>query len=429
MNEEKIPIGINSENSKPFKVIIADDLVIDRNLLRMHLQSEKFDILYETATGDDLLFYIKESLNKPDIICLDINISAGNGIDVVQKIRNLYKNIKIAIISSTTDKNIIQNLIQLKIDTILIKPYNRVQLLQKLSQALGKKEDSSVTKSQIPAVNINLANLTIPPLPAVAIKIITFETENPTGGSDELEKIISPDKSITMDIMKIANSSFYGRSGKVHSLKDAITLLGTKTVKNLVLLQSNKQVSKKLKGEVYQKNLQELPILSALVAHDISIPLGMKSFKDDVFLAALLRKIGMTIFALSFTDQYSQIITLANTETKDICQLEREVFQIDHVEVGSKVFRAWNMPKGLQDAVAHQKFSLEEVSKVSHVDRITRLAGFLAYQMLGYELGAEEKKIEELIFQAYNTSNKVKESFQKEYYDMIKDHPFFEMLA
>ncbi|HMV45269.1 MAG TPA: HDOD domain-containing protein [Leptospiraceae bacterium] len=429
MNEDKIPVGINPENLKPFKIITAEDSMIDRSLLRMHLQSEKFDIIYESTTGEDLLFYLQESLNKPDMICVDVNMAAGNGIEIIQKIRSSYKNIKIAVVSAASDKNIIQSLIQLKIDTFIKKPYNRMQIVQKLSQALGRKEDTSVTKDQIPAVNINFANLVIPPLPAVAVKITTFDIDNPSGGSEELEKIISPDKSITMDIMKIANSSFYGRSGKVHTLKDAITLLGTKTVKNLVLLQSNKQVSKKLKGDIFQKNLQELPILSALIAHDISIPLGMKSFKDDLFLSALLKKIGMTILALTFTERYEQMIKQATSESKDIYALEKEAFSFDHIDVGSKVFKIWNMPKGLQDAVAHQNFTAEDMGKVSHVDRITRLAGLLAYQMVGYELREEEKKLEENIFQAYNATDKVKESFQKEYYDLIKDHPFFEMLA
>ena len=86
------------------------------------------------------------------------------------------------------------------------------------------------------------------------------------------------------------------------------------------------------------------------------------------------------------------------------------------------------MPKGLQDVVSRQNFSSEEVNRVTHIDKITRLAGCLAYQMLGYELKEEEKQIEEAIFHSYKTSSEIRESFQKEYFDMIKDHPFFEVL-
>ena len=43
--------------------------------------------------------------------------------------------------------------------------------------------------------------------------------------------------------------------------------------------------------------------------------------------------------------------------------LSKKAFKIDHVEVGVKVFKLWNMPKGLQDVVAHQNFTLEEKVK------------------------------------------------------------------
>ena len=425
MSEENIPIGLHPINFKPYKVMIAEDSTIDRSLLRRYLQSERFEILYESTNGDDLLFYLKESINKPDLICIDINMPNKNGIEVIQEIRKTYTSMKVAVISASTDKAVIQNLLQLKIDAFVKKPYNRTQILQKLSIALGRQEEQSKEST---VNNLNLGNLVIPPLPAVAIKVSTFDSSNPTGGSEELERIIGPDKSITTDIMKIANSAFYARSGRVHTLKDAITLLGMKTVKNLVLLQANKQFTHNLQGEVYQKNLQELPILSALIAYDLTVPLGMKNFKDDAFLASLLRKIGMTILALNYLEKYTDVIDLSNSNGKDLITLEREAFQIDHVEIGTKVFKSWNMPKGLQDVVSHQNFLVEEVHKVSHIDKITRLAGCLAYQMLGYELKVEEKEIEETIFNFYNAPNEVRESFQKDYYDMIKDHPFFDML-
>lgn len=426
MADEKVPLGLNPENFKPYKVVIAEDSTVDRNLLKRYLQSELFEILYEAPNGEDVLFYLKESIHKPDLLCIDINIPVKNGLEVIQEVRKSNLNIKIAVISGTTDKGIIQNLVNLKIDSFVKKPYNRTQLITKLSQSLGSKEDAQHKEGN--GANINLSNLIIPPLPAVAIKVTTFDSSNPTGGSEELERIISPDKSITTDIMKIANSAFYGRSGKVHTLKDAITLLGIKTVKNLVLLQANKQFSKNLKGDIYKKNLQELPVLSALIAYDLTIPLGMKNFKEDAFLGSLLRKIGMTILALTYLEQYSSMIQESIMGGKDLILLERETFHIDHVELGAKVFKLWNMPKGLQDVVSHQKFSHEDVAKVTHIDRITRLAGGLAFQMLGYELKEEDKLVEEAIFHSYNVPLEIRESFQKDYYEMIKDHPFFEML-
>lgn len=165
MSEENIPIGLHPINFKPYKVMIAEDSTIDRSLLRRYLQSERFEILYESTNGDDLLFYLKESINKPDLICIDINMPNKNGIEVIQEIRKTYTSMKVAVISASTDKAVIQNLLQLKIDAFVKKPYNRTQILQKLSIALGRQEEQSKEST---VNNLNLGNLVIPPLPAVA---------------------------------------------------------------------------------------------------------------------------------------------------------------------------------------------------------------------------------------------------------------------
>ena len=108
---------------------------------------------------------------------------------------------------------------------------------------------------------------------------------------------------------------------------------------------------------------------------------------------------------------------------------QKENFNIDHIEAGIKVFKLWNMPLNLQHVVSHQDFTPDAVDMVSDVDRVTRLAGILAMKMLGFVLPEYEKKIEPVIYDAYNFSDELKEAFGEDYYEMIKDHPFFEMMA
>ena len=91
----------------------------------------------------------------------------------------------------------------------------------------------------------------IPPLPTVLNKVILFDTEK-TNGSEELEYIIAPDKSLSADLMRIANSAYYGRSGSVNTLRDAITLMGLKTINNIVLVKFRKRYTAKLRNPLYK---------------------------------------------------------------------------------------------------------------------------------------------------------------------------------
>jgi HD-like signal output (HDOD) protein len=276
---------------------------------------------------------------------------------------------------------------------------------------------------------IDLSNIKIPPLPTVAMKVMVFDTTDPKNGSNELEKIINPDKGVSSELLKISNSAFYGRSGSITNLKDAITLLGMKTIKNIIILQSTKSLTKKLHGITFKKHLQDLPILSALISLDLSNPLGQKKIREELFLGALLHKIGMTILAQNFSNEYSDIIQLSETGRKTLVDLEQEQFGVTHIEIGSTVFEVWKFPQMLKDIISHQYFFPEEIDEVSDYDRVIRQSDILARQMLDLHLSTEQEGMLHAIFEHYSADEALSEAFGTDYYDMIRDHPFFELVS
>ncbi len=422
---EKIALGVNPISNKPFTVMIADDSNVERALLKRFLLSEQFEITHESGDGEDLIYYLTTSLTKPDIICVDLNMPKKNGLQVIQEVKKNYPDIKTIVISSLNDKPIIQALTQLKVNAYIMKPYNRNQVLEKFAGLVGK----NLNEKSPEAKKINLNDLNVPPMGAVAMKVITFDTSNPTGGSEELEKIISPDKSITADIMKISNSAYYGRAGSVKTLKDAITLLGVKTVKNLIILQSNKKYSQTLNKPIYIEFLQKFPILMALISSDLVTPLNLKKIKEEVFLASLLRTVGMTILGINFSESYFEILEASLKDERLLLEHEMNKYSVNHVQAGVRVFKLWNMPQSLQDSVSKQNFSVSDIPQLTDIDRVSRLAEFLAKRMMGYNLKQDEKKIEQALFIYYKISDEMKQAFTGEYFEMIQDHPFFEMLS
>lgn len=277
--------------------------------------------------------------------------------------------------------------------------------------------------------DLKFSDIKIPPLPTVAMKVMIFDTTDPKNGVSELEKLINPDKGVSSELLKVANSAFYGRSGSVKLLKDAITLLGVKMVKNIIVLQSTKSLSKKLTGATFKKHLQDLPILSALIALDLSTPLGHKKIREELFLGALLHKIGMTILAQHYQHQYSDILQYSETGRKKLLTLEEEQFSVTSIDVGTKVFEQWKLPQQLREIISNQDFLPEEMDTISDYDRIIRLADLLARQMLGLYFSTDSEMFRDAIFDYYNAGSEIVEAFGEDYYDMILDHPFFELAA
>jgi hypothetical protein len=60
----------------------------------------------------------------------------------------------------------------------------------------------------------------IPPLPAVAARVMQFDPGSPNSSIATLERIISPDQGISAELLRVSNSAYYGRSGSIKTLRD-----------------------------------------------------------------------------------------------------------------------------------------------------------------------------------------------------------------
>lgn len=428
-SRNSIPLGINTKDYIPYNVVIVDDSKLDRDHLKRILLHKQFNIVSELESGIPLMDMLPHMYPTPDLLCLDYEMPNMNGLEVLKQVRPKFPNLKIVMITSHSEKALIQELIRLKINAFILKPFSEQKVVEKLAPVFNRKdllpkEITVITKK----VDVNLNELDIPSIPTVVMKVMTFDTENPQGGSSELEKLISPDKAISANIIRVANSSFYGRSGKIHTLKDAITLLGMKMVRNLVFLQAKKTLNSSIKGEIFKKFLQEFPILTALISFDMATPLKLKrQHGEQFFLSALLRKIGMTVLALSFTQKYNEVLQVFELGTKSLYEAEKEGFNITSIQMGLRVFKTWSMPEIFLEAIQNQNFKIEDIDKVSDVDRVTRLAEIYAGKMLELTDKEGDDELANAILKKYEAPEELSEMFGEDYYDMIKDHPLYDM--
>ncbi len=130
-------------------------------------------------------------------------------------------------------------------------------------------------------------------------------------GNDEaslrhLTNTILRDYSITLAVIRVANSAYYNRSGKpICSVARAVTLMGIYAIKRLA--------SGLLLLENYEKRpagLKELLLLSMLTAsqsRQLALRLRMKA-AEEVYLCGMFRNLGEVLVAFYFSDLYEQIL-------------------------------------------------------------------------------------------------------------------------
>ncbi len=267
----------------------------------------------------------------------------------------------------------------------------------------------------------------IPPIPSVMHKVLLFDPNHEEASAYELESMVSPDKGICSHLLKTANSAFYGRSGKVKTIRDAVTLIGLKNSKNLILMMSLRDLTLALKGKIFVKYMQELPVLTALVAFDLCKPARLIALREEVFLSGLLLKIGMAVFAYNRIRNYDMLLKESEAKDIDILELERSFYKIDHIETGKRLFQLWSMPGYLREVVSRQDFPPEEVSSTSDLLRITVLASVIARNFLRIPTPVAEKEKAFLIFEHYEMGEKKMAFYDREYYDILRDHPFYQV--
>ena len=84
----------------------------------------------------------------------------------------------------------------------------------------------------------------LPTMPAIANQVVQA-VDNPDSSIDDIRALIDQDAAIAARILKISNSALYGFPSEIQSLSHAISLLGTMTVRNLVLAASMKETYKR----------------------------------------------------------------------------------------------------------------------------------------------------------------------------------------
>ena len=80
----------------------------------------------------------------------------------------------------------------------------------------------------------NIYNL--PVIPEVALKVMNIAESGLDISFTELESIIKVDPGLSAKILKVANSALYARRSEIKSLQTAITMLGFKNIRSLILL-------------------------------------------------------------------------------------------------------------------------------------------------------------------------------------------------
>jgi HD-like signal output (HDOD) protein len=200
--------------------------------------------------------------------------------------------------------------------------------------------------SENPSIDLNklLAGAQLPALPQSAIRLLEL-SKDPNNGPAEFAIPIETDPGLAGQVLRFVNSSYFGFSREISSVKLAITLVGIRTIKNFALWSAVFSLMPNPKcGPFDLKNLWQDSLCRGIFARTLGKLLGMKD-AEGPFAAALLQDLAVPLLAKELGDKYAEIIEQRDGGKMRISDMERERFGWTHADAGAVIARKWNLPE------------------------------------------------------------------------------------
>jgi HD-like signal output (HDOD) protein len=189
----------------------------------------------------------------------------------------------------------------------------------------------------------------LPPMPQAAQKAMAL-IRDPNSSLAKIANVLALDPVMTSLVLRWANSAYYSLANPVATVNQAVVYLGQNTIQSLILAAS---VSSLLNRPVpgYDLGRGDLWKHSVGVASAARLAVSWKrrDLAEEAYHAGLLCDIGKLAFEILLRQMNLEVI---EREGLPFTELETKYFGVDHAALGAELARRWNLPVGLQTAIA-----------------------------------------------------------------------------
>jgi HD-like signal output (HDOD) protein len=196
----------------------------------------------------------------------------------------------------------------------------------------------------------------LPPMPQIAHKARSIMS-NPSSSFKDLAIVLVTDQTIASRVLKLANSAYFGLSGKVSSIQYASIVLGQKTLAELITVAAaSSLMGQALKGYGMEagdlwKHSLAVAYGSRFIAKNINSRL-----EDDAFSAGLIHDVGKLVLDKYIFEKKQIFEQLMGDGQETLLSAEKRTLGFDHAEIASEVCDQWNVPENLASAIRYHHY-------------------------------------------------------------------------
>ncbi len=175
---------------------------------------------------------------------------------------------------------------------------------------------------------------------------------NPSSSAADITKILRNDPGLIARLLRIANSAFYGFPRKVEGLEEAVRIIGTRQLQDLVLatvvLTQFKGVNARL---VDMRSFWRHSLACGIAARSFA-KLRRETNTERFFVAGLLHDIGSLVLYQQVPERAQTALERHRSTAIALEDAERSSIGCDHGAVGAAIMSLWKLPEFFRDTAA-----------------------------------------------------------------------------
>jgi HD-like signal output (HDOD) protein len=256
----------------------------------------------------------------------------------------------------------------------LSKPCNRVLLESKVDRALALRRDLNR-----PEVRTAVLGLKFVPSPVAIYHRLLGEFKAIQTDPERVNAVFSDDPGLSAQVLKIANSSYFGHARTISLPSQAVSYLGMDAIRALVLAHGITSAMHHAEAPPFNaaRTIREGAAVGAFARRIAAVENCSQEERDTVTVAGFLHDIGKLVLAENHFDAYAKVLEKFGPNNAGICDAERAAFGITHAELGGVLLGIWGLPDPIVEAVAYHHSSSLLDEDCPNICTIVRVAGEL----------------------------------------------------
>lgn len=283
-----------------------------------------------------------------DVVVADMRMPGMNGAVLLNEVMKRYPNTVRLILSGHADKDLILQCVG-STHQYLAKPCDAVALKATVVRAsrMGNLLESEQLKQLVGRMT------SLPSIPTLYTQIVE-KANQPDASLEDVAEIVSQDPGMTVKILKLVNSAYFGIRRELSNPKEAVAYIGLDTIKSLVL-------SLHAFSQFENVNVDGLT-MESLWTHSLDVAAWAKHIAkcegcdrrmvDEAFTAGMLHDVGKLVLAANMPADFGRAVRLANEQKVEFRIAEDQVFGASHAEVGGYLLGLWGLPVPVVEAIA-----------------------------------------------------------------------------